>query len=162
MGINASTSDTTGSSAAAPAGRGRRSIRAALVTVAAAATLVTLTGCAGGSSSASPAGSAGTGGSASKGSAASDSAAASGSSSSKAPYTDAEACAWLKKNLPTVPDTEIGAQAQLTIGLSSFFEDHGGLEHADGYEIDDAFSRGCPALRTAALKKAGIKTFGNL
>jgi hypothetical protein len=154
MGINATTSDTT--SAAAPAGRNRRSIRAALVTVAAAATLVALTGCAGGSSSATPAGSAGTGGSASK------SSSASGSSSSKAPYTDAEACAWLKKNLPTVPDTEIGAQAQLTIGLSSFFEDHGGLEHADGYEIDDAFSRGCPALRTAALKKAGIKTFGNL
>jgi hypothetical protein len=85
-----------------------------------------------------------------------------GDSSSDAPYTDAEACAWLKENLPKVPDTPVGAQAQLAIGLSSFFEDHGGLPGADGYALDDAFSRGCPDLRAAALKKAGIKSFGNL
>ena len=81
---------------------------------------------------------------------------------SAAPYPDAEACAWLAENLPTVPDSEIGAQAQLTIGLSTFFEDHGGLEHADAYALDDAFSRGCAELHGQALKKAGIKTFGNL
>jgi hypothetical protein len=87
---------------------------------------------------------------------------ASGSSSSKAPYTDAQACSWLKESLPKVPDTAVGAQAQLVIGLSSFYEEHGGLPGADGYALDDALARGCPALHAAALKKAGIKSFGNL
>jgi hypothetical protein len=77
-------------------------------------------------------------------------------------YTDAEACAWLKENLSKVPDTAVGAQAQLAIGLSSFFQAHGGLPGADGYALDDALARGCPDLRTAALKKAGIESFGNL
>jgi len=85
-----------------------------------------------------------------------------GTASSKAPYTDAEACAWLKESLPQVPDTAVGAQAQLAIGLASFFADHGGLPGADGYALDGAFARGCPALHVTALKKAGIKSFGNL
>ncbi|GAA3605774.1 hypothetical protein GCM10022223_21970 [Kineosporia mesophila] len=77
-------------------------------------------------------------------------------------YTDAEACAWLKQNLGDLPDTEIGAMTQLTLGLSTFFEEHGGLEHADGYVLDEALTRGCPDVLAQALKKAGIKTFGNL
>jgi hypothetical protein len=80
----------------------------------------------------------------------------------EAGYTDAEACDWLKDNLPDLPDSEVGAMAQLTIGLSSFFEEHGGLEKADGYVLDEALTRGCPDLREKALQKAGIKTFGNL
>jgi hypothetical protein len=79
---------------------------------------------------------------------------------SKAPYTDAEACAWLTENLPTVQG--IMAQAQLAMGLSVFFEEHGGLAHADAYALDDAFSRGCADLHAQALKQAEIKTFGDL
>jgi hypothetical protein len=66
------------------------------------------------------------------------------------------------ENLPQLPDTEIGAMAQLTLGLLSFFEEHGGIEKADGYVLDEALTRGCPGLRSQALKKAGIQTFGNL
>jgi hypothetical protein len=148
---------TQGDSGRAATPRGPGPMARVLGTLVLVAAVAVLSGCGGSSSSgAVPASS-----SASvKDTDSSGSAPAAGSS--KAPYTDAEACAWLKKDLPTVPASEIGAQAQLTIGLSSFFEEHGGLEGADGYALDDAFSRGCPALRSAALKKAGIKSFGNL
>ncbi len=109
-----------------------------MIALAAVVTAATLTGCGGGSSTSS------------------------GSTSSETPYTDLEACTWVKESLPTIPDTEIGAQAQLAIGLSSFFEDHGGLRNADGYALDDALARGCPDVHAAALQKAGIKSFGNL
>jgi hypothetical protein len=138
MAIHVTTPGATVGPVATPGGRrGRRTVRAMVAALAAVVTIGTLAGCGGGST-------------------------ASGSSSSKAPYTDVEACAWVKENLPTLPDTEIGAQAQFTIGLSSFFEDHGGLQNADGYALDDALTRGCPDVHAAALKKAGIKSFGNL
>jgi hypothetical protein len=84
--------------------------------------------------------------------------------SGTASFTDAQACAWLAENLPKWKDIsdEVSVQAQITIGLSSFFEDHGGLENADGYAYDAATSRGCRAEHDAALKQAGIKTFGAL
>ena len=122
--------------------------RAALVAVAAVASIGVLTGCAAGSSStAAGAASTKSGGTSSK---------------SSAPYTDAQACGWLKENLPTIPATGIVAEAQLTMGLSSFFEEHGGLQNADGYALDAALSRGCPSVRAAALKKAQITSFGDL
>jgi hypothetical protein len=148
--------DATLSPGTAPGGRrGCHPKWTALAVTAAVVTLGALTGCGGASS---------TGATAVNSTSPSSSALATAPSdgSSKAPYTDAEACAWLKENLPKVPDTKVGAAAQLAIGLSAFFEDHGGLAGADGYALDDAFGRGCPTLRTAALKKAGIKSFGNL
>jgi len=140
MAIHVTTPSATISPVATPGGRrgGRRTVRTMVAALAAVVTIGTLAGCGGGSSTVS------------------------GSNSSKAPYTDVEACTWVKENLPTIPDTEIGAQAQLAIGLSSFFEDHGGLQNADGYALDDALARGCPDVHAAALKKAGIKSFGNL
>ena len=140
MAIDVTTAGTTSNPVATPGRRcGRATGRMTVAALAAVVTIGTLTGCGGGS--ASP---------------------ASGGTSSKALYTDAEACSWVKENLPAIPDTEVAAQAQLAIGLSSFFEDHGGLQTADGYALDDALARGCPDLRAAALKKAGIKSFGNL
>ena len=77
-------------------------------------------------------------------------------------YTDDQACAWLKETMPKLPGTAVGALAQLTMSASTFFETHGGLPGADGYALDDALARGCPALHAEALKKAAIKSFGNL
>jgi hypothetical protein len=139
MAIHVATPGATFSPIATPSGRpGRRTVTTTVAALTAALTIAGLTGCGGGSP------------------------AASGSSASKASYTDGEACTWVKENLSAIPDTEIGAQAQLAIGLSSFFEAHGGLTNADGYALDDALARGCPDVHAAALKKAGIKSFGNL
>lgn len=139
MAIHVTTPGATISPVARSGGRpGRRTVRTMATALAAVAIVASLAGCGGGSSTAS------------------------GSTGSKAPYTDVEACTWVKQNLPTIPDTEIGARAQLTIGLSSFFEDHGGLQNADAYALDDALARGCPDVHAAALKKAGIKSLGNL
>ena len=33
---------------------------------------------------------------------------------------------------------------------------------ADGHALDEALARGCPALHAAALKRAGLKSFGTL
>jgi ABC-type phosphate transport system substrate-binding protein len=137
--------------------RGSRPLRTALAALVAVATAAALAGCGGGSAdSTSP-----SAGSSTSISTSSKSTSSNGASS-KAPYTDAEACAWLKENLPNLPDTTVGAQAQLVIGLSTFFEQHGGLPGADGYALDGALTRGCADLHAAALKKAGIETFGNL
>jgi hypothetical protein len=137
MAIHVTTPGATVNAVTAPGRRDCRTVRTIATALVAVVTIATLAGCGGGST-------------------------ASGSTSAKAPYTDVEACTWVKENLPTIPDTEIGAQAQLTIGLSAFFEDHGGLQNADGYALDDALARGCPDVHAAALKKAGIKSFGNL
>lgn len=118
---------------------------------------VALTGCGDSSADSPPSSSA-----SSLSSSPADSGSDSGAEGAAAGYTDEEACAWLKENLPGLPDTEVGAMAQLAIGLSTFFEEHGGLENADGYVLDEALTRGCPDLRDEAVKKAGIKTFGNL
>ncbi|HST81784.1 MAG TPA: hypothetical protein VLL08_08635 [Kineosporiaceae bacterium] len=153
--------DATLSPGTTPGGRhGRHPRWTALVVTAAVVSLGALTGCGGSSTGATAVDSANPNSSTS--SSGDTPSKASGDTSSKAPYTDAEACAWLKENLPKVPDTKVGAAAQLAIGLSAFFEDHGGLAGADGYALDEAFVRGCPALRTQALKKAGIESFGNL
>ena len=89
---------------------------------------------------------------------------AAGGGPSSAAYTDAEACEWLTQNLPKWEDitSEAGVQAQIAIGLSSFFEENGGLQNADGSAFDAATARGCPAERDAALAKAGIESFGSL
>jgi hypothetical protein len=137
--------------------RDSRPLRTALIAVATVATAGVLAGCGGGSTdSTSP-----SAGSSTSTSTSSNSTSSNGASS-KVPYTDAEACAWLKENLPNLPDTAVGAQAQLVIGLSTFFEQHGGLPGADGYALDAALTRGCADLHAAALKKAGIESFGNL
>src|SRR5690349_8442318 len=116
--------------------RGSRPLRTALVAVAAVAAAGIMAGCGGGSAdSTSPSAASSTSKSPS-----------SNGASSKGPYTDAEACAWLKENLPNLPDTAVGAQAQLVIGLSTFFEQHGGLPGADGYALDGALTRGCADL----------------
>lgn len=124
----------------------RRRLLGVLVAVAAVGVLA---GCGGGSStSASSDGTSSGSGS-------------SGRSSSKAPYTDAEACAWLKTSMPKSSEPFL-AQAGLTMDLSVFFEDHGGLPNADAYALDEAVTRGCPKLHAKAIKQAGIESFGNL
>lgn len=134
----------------------------AAVTGAVAVLLLGLAGCGGASSGASGTGATGV--------AAAESAAASAAgdgdsgSGDAARFTDAEACAWLKKAMPKIEEAgdDVSAQLALTLGLSSFFEEHGGLENADGYAFDEATVRGCKAEHDVAVAKAGIKSIGNL
>jgi hypothetical protein len=129
-----------------PATHGRRPVRTLALALAAVAAMSVLAGCGGGTSTSA--------GPSSKGS-------SSSAGSSKAPYTDAVACAWLKTSMPKVKDP-LMAEAGLAMDLSTFFDQHGGLKNADGYAFDDAVARGCPALRATVLKQAGLKSFGDI
>jgi hypothetical protein len=145
MSIHAAPADVTIAPVATPRRpRGRRAARTASLALAVVATVGVLTGCGGGSSTSASPGSP-----------------SSAAGSSKAPYTDAEACAWLKSSMPTATDP-IMAEAGLAMDLSTFFDQHGGLAHADGYAYDQAVARGCADLRATALKQAGLESFGEI
>lgn len=122
----------------------RRPTKAAALVLAAVATVGVLTGCGGGSSTSAGSGTASAAG-----------------GSAKAPYSDAEACAFLKTSMPKAADP-IMAEAGLAMDLSTFFDQHGGLANADGYAYDEATARGCPELRATALKQAGLTSFGEI
>jgi hypothetical protein len=144
MSVHTAPADVTSiPTATTPARRPARTVSLVLAVV---ATVGVLAGCGGGSSataSSDPAGSSSAGG------------------SSKAPYSDATACAWLKTSMPRAADPLL-AEAGLAMGLTTFFDEHGGLRNADGYAFDEAVARGCPALRATVLKRAALKSFGDI
>jgi hypothetical protein len=98
--------------------------------------------------------------------AASKAASAGGSSGRKAAFTDAEACAWAKQELLALKKVKdpINVQFNILGSLSDLFDKHGGLENAglSGYDVDAATKRACPTEHDQLLKKAQIKSLGNL
>ncbi len=72
-----------------------------------------------------------------------------------------EVCAHLKKELPRIKavGSEVGAMAQLTMSLSSFYETHDKL--ADGTVLDAQTEASCPQVKAEILKAAGMTSFAD-
>jgi hypothetical protein len=74
----------------------------------------------------------------------------------------AKLCDYLRGELPKVQavGSEVGAMAQLTVGLANFFSENG--KPADGSVMDDLTTKECPDVRSAALKAIGKASFAEL
>ncbi|WP_213000852.1 hypothetical protein [Winogradskya consettensis] len=79
-----------------------------------------------------------------------------------APISADELCAYLKKELPGVrkQGSEIGAMAQLTMGIADLYGDH--LDQLDGDVLDAQAVQTCPETRDELVKAAGVKSLGDL
>ncbi|GAA3335724.1 hypothetical protein GCM10020358_05130 [Amorphoplanes nipponensis] len=71
----------------------------------------------------------------------------------------ADLCAYLKKNVADwkAVGSEVGAMAQMTIGLADFYDGKGAVP--DGADIDEKSRAQCPDVRTEVLRAAGIDSF---
>ena len=71
-------------------------------------------------------------------------------------------CDYLRGELPKVQanGSELGAMAQLTVGLATFFSENGKV--ADGSVMDELTTKECPDVRSAALKAIGKGSFAEL
>ncbi|MFD1324378.1 hypothetical protein [Micromonospora sonneratiae] len=69
-------------------------------------------------------------------------------------------CDYLRSELPGLKavGSEVGAMAQLTMGLSGWYDQQGGAV-PNGAEIDRLTTAECPQVRTDVLKVAGITSF---
>jgi hypothetical protein len=79
-----------------------------------------------------------------------------------APVSAEALCAYLKKDSARIKavGSEVGAQAQLTMGIADLYGDH--LDKLDGDVVDAQALKTCPATRAELLKAAGLKSFGEL
>lgn len=70
-------------------------------------------------------------------------------------------CAHLKEELPRIQavGSEVGAMAQLTMSLASFYD--GREKELDGTVLDAQVAQECPETGAAMLKAAGMKSFSD-
>ncbi|MEU8229670.1 hypothetical protein AB0C12_08690 [Actinoplanes sp. NPDC048967] len=68
-------------------------------------------------------------------------------------------CGYLKDNVGEwrAVGSEVGAMAQMTIGLFDFYDRNGAVPQ--GAEIDEKSKAECPDVRDEVLKAAGIESF---
>src|SRR5689334_4495241 len=85
-----------------------------------------------------------------------------GVTEANAPISADELCAYLKKELPGVKKqgSEIGAMAQLTMGIAELYGDH--LDQLDGDVLDAQAVKTCPETRDELVKAAGVESLGDL
>jgi hypothetical protein len=71
----------------------------------------------------------------------------------------ADLCGFLKKNVAEwkAVGSEVGAMAQMTIGIADFYDQQGAVP--DGSDIEEKSKAGCPEVRAEALEAAGIESF---
>jgi hypothetical protein len=71
-------------------------------------------------------------------------------------------CDYLRSELPKVKavGSEVGAMAQLAVGLANFFSENG--KPADGSVMDELTTKECPDVRTETLKAIGKGSFAEL
>jgi len=71
-------------------------------------------------------------------------------------------CDYLRGELPKVKavGSEVGAMAQLAVGLANFFSEHGKV--ANGSVMDELTTKECPDVRTETLKTIGVGSFAEL
>jgi hypothetical protein len=71
-------------------------------------------------------------------------------------------CGYLKDNVATwkAVGSEVGAMAQMTIGLADFYDRNGAVPQ--GAEVDEKSKAECPDVRDEVLKAAGIQSFTSL
>jgi hypothetical protein len=121
------------------------------ITTATCAGLLTLTGCAG----------TGTPEASATGSAAASTAPSAPAATGKG-VSGKELCDYLRGELPKLQGvgSEVGAMAQLTIGLFDLYDKRGAVP--DGADIDTLTRAECADVRTQVLKVAGITDFGKL
>ncbi|MEV1142890.1 hypothetical protein [Micromonospora sp. NPDC049799] len=117
------------------------------MTVVGLAALLSVTGCTGSSEGGEAAGT--------------TSAAATGAASSPSDASVVSAkdvCAYLDGRLPTLRDlgSEVGAMANLTVNLYSWYEEQGAVP--TGREIDDQTRQECPAIRAEVLELSGMES----
>ncbi|WP_329100889.1 hypothetical protein OG792_19520 [Micromonospora sp. NBC_01699] len=74
-----------------------------------------------------------------------------------------ELCDYLRGELPRLKDvgSEVGAMAQLAIGLAGWFEQQGSKPR-DGAEMDELTEKECPQVRTDVLTTIGKASFSEL
>ena len=116
--------------------------------------VLALTGCSGTTDDAPGAGT-------SSAPAAGDSAPAGDSAGGGSGVSATAVCDYLRGELPKLHAVgELGAMAQLAVGLANFFDQNGKV--ANGAEIDELTTKECPDVRTDALKTIGMGTFAEL
>ncbi|WP_421735384.1 hypothetical protein [Cellulomonas sp.] len=74
----------------------------------------------------------------------------------------ADLCEYLAGQLPQLREigSEVGAMANVTVNLYSWYEDQG--EVPDGTEIDTLTAQECPEVGTEVLTLAGMESFATL
>jgi hypothetical protein len=71
-------------------------------------------------------------------------------------------CGYLKENVAEwkAIGSEVGAMAQMTIGLADFYDRNGAVPQ--GADVDEKSKAECPDVRDDVLKAAGIQSFTSL
>lgn len=84
------------------------------------------------------------------------------STGSATPVSGADVCAYLRGQIPTLEGigSEVGAMANLTVNLYSWYEQRGAVPN--GSQIDEQVAKECPDVATQVYKLAGIKSFASL
>ncbi len=92
----------------------------------------------------------------------SSTAASAAPASSAASTSGADVCEYLRGQLPTLEGigSEVGAMANLTTNLYSWYEKQGAVP--DGAQIDKQVAEECPDVATRVYQLAGIKSFATL
>jgi hypothetical protein len=81
---------------------------------------------------------------------------------SAAPVSGADVCEYLRGQVPTLEGigSEVGAMANLTVNLYSWYEKQGAVP--DGARIDEQVAKECPDVAAKVYELAGIKGFASL